>query len=136
MSHSGLEVLLNGKLQTLHSVGEAQRVKVPNCKIMYHEMEASPEEKVPGMFKCIRQNNVWFSPAKDSQEVQDAADPNAKTNQVGAAKLLPNSVWYSDIISILFSVRWGPNGLIPVRPQVVLLSDLKLAAGQACKLSN
>ena len=53
-----LEVLLNSKLQTLHSVVEAQRSKVPNCKVMYHEMEASPEEKVPGMFKCLRKNDV------------------------------------------------------------------------------
>ena len=123
-------------MQTLHSVVEAQRAKVPSCKVLYHEMEAAPQGKVPGMFNCVRQSDVWFTPAKDSQEVTDPADPGAKTNQVGAAKLLPNTAWQSDLMSIVYSVRWSPKGLMPVRPQVVLLKDLTLAAGQACKLTN
>ena len=127
--------MYNNKLQNLHSVVAAQQAKVPVCKIMFHEMESMPDDKNPGMFKCIRKNDVWFSPAKDTQDVQDPADANAKTNQVGGAKLMPNSAWQSDMASIVFSVRWGPNGLMPVRPQVVLLIDLTLAPGQACKLS-
>ena len=115
---------------------EAQRAKIPACKIMYHDMESTPEDQNPGMFKCIRKNDVYFSPAKDSQDVQDPADAAAKTNQVGGAKLVPNSAWQSDLVSIVFSVRWSPNGLMPVRPQIVLMMDVTLPAGHGCKLSS
>ena len=103
---------------------------------MYHDMESTPEDQNPGMFKCIRKNDVYFSPAKDSQDVQDPADAAAKTNQVGGAKLVPNSAWQSDLVSIVFSVRWSPNGLMPVRPQIVLMMDVTLPAGHGCKLSS
>ena len=49
--------------------------------------------------------------------------------------MLPANCW-AGVAEVMFVVRWANNGLMPVRPQVMLVQDVVIPAGQALALSK
>ena len=68
------------------------------------------------------------------EEGAESAGPKVTVMQTQAAGLLAMNVWDSWVTKIVWACKWGPNGLVPVRPTVVFTGDVKLAAGHALKL--
>lgn len=131
-----IEVLFNGHLKTLHEVVQNQIQKVPKAKIAYHRMEDSPDPKRVGNFKLTRSHQVWFIPQTSGANVEEPQEDEAQPSsaQGNAAKLVPNHVWKSHATKIIYSVKWGVSGLMPIRPQVVLIRDVDLSPARCCEL--
>ena len=54
--------------------------------------------------------------------------------QTSAAAVIPAGLWSTHCSRVVFSCKRGANGLMPIRPQVVLTSDVDLGAGKAVQL--
>ena len=67
--------------------------------------------------------------------------PGAETGAVAATQsnagaLLPVSIWAdSPFVRMMWATRWAPGGLMPVRPQVLLVEDVVLPAKRAVWLT-
>ena len=64
---------------------------------------------------------------------QGEGDPSGaelKAFQGSAAALVPLTSWKGPS-SLIWSVKWTVNGLMPLRPQVLLLDDLSLDQNQS-----
>ena len=53
-----------------------------------------------------------------------------------AAGSLPTAAWESDFSSVVWQVKWVTQGLTPVRPSVVLTSDVVLKPQQGLPLAG
>ena len=75
--------------------------------------------------------------AAETAEAGDGGDGEAEgvtALQTSAASVIPAPLWASHCSKIVFSCKWAANGLMPIRPQVVLTLDLDLGAGKAVSL--
>ena len=57
-------------------------------------------------------------------------------SQVSIGGKIPFNLWDTDVCCILWVVRWSSKGLIPVRPQVHLKSEVLLQTGRALGLHD
>ena len=115
-------MLYNGHYKTIAAVVETHRAKSPVVKVAYHTLTDEPKEGKPGHFSLKRVHSVWYVPQTAGAPVEEGAgeadDPGAQsTAQQSAAKLIPNSSWQGHSTQIIFSVKIGINGVMPVRPQ-------------------
>ena len=118
---------------------DAQKHKNPSeAKINYYKCVEAPTATDPTDFTVVREHAVYFCPSKvevkeDGEEEAGAeaegGDKKASTLQTTAATLLPTSSWVSHCLAIVFVVKWSPNGLTPVRPQVILTADVDIPPG-------
>ena len=100
-------------------------------------MQEKPDEKRPGNFTLKRSHQVWFIPQNGAPVAGDEGgeeESQPTTGQQNAAKLIPNAVWGNHATKIVFSVKWGVSGLMPIRPQVVLIKDVDLPPARCCEL--
>ena len=65
----------------------------------------------------------------DGDEGNDASV--AKPAQANIASLVPVQKWTTDLTEIVWLVKWSLNGLMPVRPLVVLSSAGSLKPGES-----
>ena len=106
-------------------------------KLAYHDMEASGTD---GNFTIKKKSDVFFQPAPsvkgekdgdgDGEGVPSASASEANMLASQAAVLVSHSTWQHEALAIVWSVRWGVAGLMPVRPHVVLLTDITLDVGR------
>ncbi len=68
-------------------------------------------------------------------------EQNSETNErsvlhtaLGAA--FPVEIWESPLIKIIWTVRWSPAGLTPVKPSVVFATDFQLAPARAVMIAR
>ena len=95
----------------------------PNAKVAYHDLEEAPGNV--GAFKLTSKVNVTFT----------WGDDNAKDKHLSAACFIPAEVYAQDgLCACIWSMRCCPQGLGPIRPFLVLLTDVKLEASQALRL--
>ena len=82
-----------------------------------------------GAFKLNRFHDVCFLP------MEPTADPTGESiaqNTVGS--LVPRSSWSTPFTSIVWSTKWAINGLTPVRPLVMLTTQLVLPPNKTLQL--
>ena len=97
----------------------------PNAKVAYHDLEEVPGSV--GAFKLTSKVNVTFT----------WGDDNAKDKHLSAACFIPAKVYAQDgLCACIWSVRWCAQGLGPIRPFLVLLTDVTLEASQALRLAS
>ena len=65
---------------------------------------------------------------------EDDGKQEAKPIQSNIASLLPTHAWTGPATSLMWNVRWNTNGLIPVRPILVLPVAGKLEPGESIEL--
>jgi hypothetical protein len=75
--------------------------------------------------------------SKDDQEASPGKKPPGSL-QGSAGSAVPTSAWTSlhdeSLCGLVWTVKWCPQGLMPVRAQIVLLSDVVLPAKKALKV--
>eukprot|EP00971_Amphidinium_carterae_P341841 6480884-Amphidinium_carterae.1 len=79
---------------------------------------------------------------KDEETKKDEDEDNTPEDKKGggklavnnAAKRLPVAKWTSSYTNVVWRVRWGTQGLTPVRPVVVTSRALLVKAGKAVTL--
>ena len=124
-------VLYNGVLQKLEDVLAERQKTHPDACVAYHQMEPGEGNE---KFGLSRKNFVAFVPTggkpvipKESETDPDDDTPTAL--QASAASMVPWRSWTTADTDTVWSVTWKALGLMPVRPQVVLLVDGVLEAG-------
>lgn len=103
------------------------------ANIAYHEVTDEPDQG-PGAFKLEVKHGVSFKPADAvavSGESQGAL-PSMLQTQVGAR--VDSKLWKSSWADIVWSVKWGSNGLCPIRPHVLVTHPITLAIQTAVLL--
>ena len=58
--------------------------------------------------------------------------PPALQTQVGA--LVPVQAWATRATAVVWVVKWGATGLVPVRPMVVMTSEAVILPGRALNM--
>lgn len=113
---------------------------VHGCKLFtlqasfaYHDIIDEPD-RGPGAFKLEVKHAVKFKPAPSTVAEGPVEDMLPTILQTQVAARVNNNVWTNTITSIVWSVKWSQNGLMPVRPHVVLLEPVTLAIGRAVLL--
>ena len=99
----------------------------------YHDIVDEPD-RGPGAFKLEVKHPVKFKPAPSTVAEGPVEGMLPAVLQTGVAARVNNNVWTNAITSIVWSVKWSQNGLMPVRPHVVLLEPVTLAIGRAVLL--
>ena len=88
----------------------------------------------PGAIKIEKKYDVHF---KTTESTPIAGDPNGGLpsllqTQVGAR--LDSKLWKCSWTDIVWSVKWGQNGLTPIRPHVLVTHPVTLAIQKAVLL--
>ena len=103
----------------------------PNASICYHVTQ-DDLDKGPGCFSIERRHHAR-GVFESGTLGEGTGSTEAKAESLAA--MLPLSTWAeSDNASIIWSMRWASNGLMPVRPQVVLDTDVELGPNSALPL--
>ena len=83
-----------------------------------------------GAFKLDTNVEIAFRPNIDPEVT---AKQHLQTRLAGT---MPTDVWLGNNYSkLVFSVKWCTNGLVPVRPQIVLTKNVTLAPGKSLLLN-
>ena len=127
------QVLFGNKLQLATDVLKAKRVKVPEAKIAYHEVQDAATSDDPAHFKVAMKTRVIYVPSAQ-KEVTEQEQEKGSALQARAGSMLPASCWKTSCTSIVFACRWAPTGLMPVTPHVVFTKTVVLPAGKAWPL--
>ena len=125
-------VVFNSKIVPLKDVVNKQRLKVPTASINYFSLKEDPQPEDSGNWTVQVQQRLCFTPALIQKEESSEI---LQLKQVHAAAVLPANCW-AGVAEVMFVVRWANNGLMPVRPQVMLVQDVVIPAGQALALSK
>ena len=73
---------------------------------------------------------------KVKANASDDATGAVKATQANGAALFLVSVWTgSPFVQMVWSTRWAPQGLMPVRPQVLTVHEFVLPSMQAVRIS-
>jgi len=113
-------IFLNQQLTTVGEAIQQKRASDPTCKIAYHEM-AEIEGGSAGDFAVTMKNKVYFGP--------EASDDKS---QAGIAASIPVAHWgrAEASIAMVWSAKWGPNGLTPIRPLILFTSSVTIGPGR------
>ena len=117
-------VVLNNTFQSLGKVVEDQRQTKPDCQVVYHTMKRNDEN--PKLFELALSHRLVFEPS--------VANPEVSVNNMGCKE--PASTWSSEVLGIVWLVRWTQKGLMPVKPAVYLRAGATLEPGQALLCSS
>ena len=124
-------IYVHNKVQTLLEAVNGRHGQEPTCNIAYHDMQADDGNE-PGAFSLIFKHRVFFVPSA----VADGPNEDDKINQMSVAGGFPVDRWSSELVSVLWATKWAVNGLTPVRPLVILNSEVSLGADRAVRLSR
>ena len=67
-----------------------------------------------------------------SKELQNGTE----IPQTAAGGLIQLGKWNTDLVKVVWSVKWATSGLMPIRPILVLFAEGNLPSGKALKLSK
>ena len=116
---------------TVKEVVAEQRAKNPEAKIAYHSMfDIASTDK--DAFGVKLEHEVFFIPAFTSGE--EGGQSQSITQSTLAGKLPANTFESSHCVVQTWGVKWGPQGLGPVRPLVLFKKSCDLPAGKALSL--
>ena len=125
----------NNHMVSLRDVVSAYQQKHVNAKIAYHKMTEDTLEL--GAFKLVPTSQVaaTFQPIKATGE-GTAEEPEFKSQQHCAGTAIPLTFWdnVSYVMKLTWAVKWATQGLMPVRPVVILAEEVTLQKGECLKL--
>lgn len=113
-------IVLNGVVQTLGDAVAEMRIKKPDCKICYFELDTSAGLNE---FTLKRTHRVIFSMK---------GDDNKELGRQNAGFSLPFLA--SGLLRVVWHCRWTTKGLSPIKPALHLIGQINLPANQAIKL--
>jgi hypothetical protein len=132
-------------LTTLLAVVNDQRSKRPSVAVAYHDLTPSAEG-APGSFTLSRVTDVVLV-VKGHTPVEEAGAPETEGGvkppaslQVSAGALVPLDAWVKAstspgaLASLVWSMKWTQQGLMPVRAQIVTTTAICLSPVQAVSL--
>ena len=116
---------------TVKEVLAEQRANNPEAKIAYHSMfDIACKDK--DAFGVKQGHEILFIPAFSSDEGGGQSQPITQATLAG--KLPANTLESSHCVVQTWGVKWGPQGLGPVRPLVLFKKSCELPAGKALSL--
>ena len=120
-------VLHQGGLKTIKQLLEDELLKNPSIGISYHKKVDSAQPDQPTAWTLMQDERVGFVPkAINAEEQQEGV----QAKQVSLAAAVPVSSW-GGYVEVIFLTRWSAKGLLPVRPAVILVSDVVVPAKSA-----
>ncbi len=127
------DLVLNGTdaVPILDVVNE-KRKTLPDCRVAYHDIvPLAPNDGLPvGAFKLAPTVEVAFQP---QTQPADGSAPGHLQTRVAAT--CPISAWKGHYSSLMWSVKWGATGLMPVRPQIAFTTDVTISPGRSLILN-
>ena len=118
-------------MTTVKEVVAEQRSNNPEAKIAYHSMfDIASKDK--DAFGVKQDHEIFFIPAFSSDEEGGQSQPITQATLAG--KLPANTFESSHCVVATWAVKWGPQGLSPVRPMVLFTQSCDLPAGKAVSL--
>ena len=125
------DFVFTSKTATVKEVVAEQRSNNPEAKIAYHSMfDIASKDK--DAFGVKQDHEVFFIPAFSSDEEGGQNQPITQGTLAG--KLPANTFESSHCVVQTWGVKWGPQGLSPVRPLVLFKQSCDLPAGKALSL--
>jgi hypothetical protein len=125
------DFVFTSKIAAVKDVVADQRSNNPEAKIAYHSMfDIASKDK--DAFGVKQDHEVFFIPAFSSDE--DGGQSQQITQGTLAGKLPANTFESSHCVVQTWGVKWGPQGLSPVRPLVLFKQSCDLPAGKALSL--
>jgi hypothetical protein len=119
------------KMTTVKEVVAEQRSNNLEAKIAYHSMfDLASKDK--DAFGVKQDHEIFFIPAFASEEEGGQNQPITQGTLAG--KLPANTFESSHCVVQTWVVKWGPQGLGPVRPLVLFKQSCDLPAGKAVSL--
>ncbi len=123
-------VLFQNTPQRLAELIEKKREEDPSeAKIVYHDLEevVLPGSR-PGAFRPVKTGQIFYItgglvPLQEDPKTTKAEEAETKLqlNSGTAGAAIPLQQWRaSPTAQILFTVRWGPRGLIPTGPRLAI----------------
>ena len=115
------QIVLNGVIQTISEAVNTMRVKKPDCKICYYQIEDG--ESVQN-FSLKQTHKVVFVRKDEEQQVL------AKHNVASQVPFNDRS----SCVKLLWHMRWCQKGLTPVKPALHVVGALSLPPAHGLKL--
>lgn len=127
-------ILMNGKLENLSEVLHAKELQKGKAEICYHAVTQKAGDMKA--FDIVRQVEVYFKPNPKVQgQVEDGGEIKLNKGTGSFAALVPFSSFQAfKHAAVIWSMRWSPKGLMPIKPQICLRGDLVLDGQTAVKL--
>ena len=125
-------VVFDNKVTTLLDLVNNRRESAPDVKIAYHDLEPDAAGP-PGVFKLVRTHIDLVPLQNEFHTDKEEGKPPDAAMQTSVGGVVPREAW-TELVRVSWSIKWGVNGLMPVRPQVVLYSCFVLPAGKAALL--
>ena len=123
-------VIYNGARSTIGELIEVKRQIDPlKAKVNYFDLKEAPTEASPGAFDLAQKTAIFYSiqPVIAGERTgQEKTKEPIVTVQAQMGGHVPASTWSSHISEIIFSVKWIPSGLAPIRPVVVLSQAIEI----------
>ena len=125
------DFVFTSKMERVDEVVANQRSSNPEAKIAYHSMfDIASKEK--DAFGIKQEHQIYFMLAFSND---DEGGQKQQISQVTLAGKLPaNTFESSHCVVATWAVKWGPQGLNPVRPMVLFTYSCDLPAGKALSL--
>lgn len=117
-------VLQGATLTNVKTMVNTKQQQDPRAQIAYYEISEAANTDDPEMFEMKNTVPLVFVPTgqlKAKTETGEEGTEVLSADQVSAARLLPVAAWEQrSLCSLVWCVRWAPQGLMPVRPVVAL----------------
>lgn len=119
-------VLMGNTLKSVRSVVDGKRSTDPHAKVAYHEMSEASTTEDPSKFDLKLTTRIVFVPTGPAKAKEEEGEGFSGA-QVSAARMVPMEAWVKGSLAFpAWCVRWAPQGLMPIRPVIVLLQEIML----------
>jgi hypothetical protein len=128
---------MNKELRTVGDLVVAMRQTKGETRVRYHKMIEEPKPAEPGFFRLEMEKAIYWR--MDSLKIEHNSKKRTK-GQCCTLRWGPLSRWIygkkSPLIKILWTARWSPTGLTPVKPSVVFATDFQLSPARAVMIAR
>ena len=116
-------VVLNNVVTSLGQIILEKRESQPDISVNYHKIV--PDEADPKVFTLEATHCIAFTLKEDGADNKDPTMMN-----IGAK--MPFQVWNNQCLYVIWHVRFGPKGLVPVKPGIFLKGGVTVPVGHSC----
>jgi hypothetical protein len=129
------KVFYEKELRTVGDLVVAMRQTRGETRVRYHKIIEEPKPADPGFFRLELEKSIYWR--MDSLKIEQNSETNERSvlhTALGAA--FPVEIRKSPLINIIWTVRWSPAGLTPVKPSVVFATDFQLSPARAVMIAG
>lgn len=127
LSGSSDEVLSGQDLTPLLDIMIEKQTSTPDCRVAYYDLV--PKGDGPA-------GSFTLAPTTEIVVIPLSAKDTTGHLQTRVAAQIPMHIWQAlHYCKIAWAVKWGQNGLAPVRPQIVMTTDLTIKPGHSVLLN-